>query len=351
MLRRRWKLDRLHLYVLVIVTASYIQAWHNCSNNREQSTCPDGNKCCHYSNDYHCLSGKNETQGACCDGMGKTGCGDGFRCAWNEIYGDYCSRINKNDDMLPETLPRYRLCSLPSHSLQSVYSLKILETSSIAYKSVMSKGGSIAAAYLSSMGALDTSYAALLAAQGKVDTVLIAVHGSSRNPDDYLCCAYEAAANTSTMILAPWFLAPTDKIENMIERPPEPLRWIENGPIPHTWRYGADSIQHNVSSYAVLDEMIHQILADRERFHSLRRIVVVGHSAGGQYVQRWALLSNGSAFAKPDQSYVPRVPIRVVVANPKSFCWMDTRRIFPDGKLRLPKDDAIYLCPTYNEWE
>jgi hypothetical protein len=38
------------------------------------------------------------------------------------------------------------------------------------------------------------------------------------------------------------------------------------------------------------------------------------------------------------------------VANPKSFCWLDDRRVF-NGTLRKPQEDAIYICHTYNEWE
>jgi len=263
--------------------------------------------------------------------------------------------------MLPEKLPRYRLCSLPSRALTEVYGMPIVVAPAVATDKETSLPIPVpVAAYLSSMGAIDTSDPLELEAQSVVETAFIVVHGSGRNPDDYLCCAQSAALSLqadTTMILAPWFLAPKDKVDNITTTTTgsttmkaEPLRWTENGPIAHTWRYGADSIQHNVSSYAVVDEMVHRFLSDHKRFPSLRRIVVAGHSAGGQYVQRWALLSNGPAFADPAHSYIPRVPTRAVVANPKSLCWLDERRVF-DGTLRIPEQDAIFICPTYNEWE
>ena len=244
------------------------------------------------------------------------------------------------------------------------------------YKLFRFATGSAVAAYLSTRGAIDSSDPETLADQAGIETAWIVIHGSGRNVDDYVCCAISAAAlESSVMILAPWFLSPKDLPVNitssssllnhtaadaaaaLMKEPSRVLVWAEEGPIEHTWRYGADDAAgHNVSSYAVVDEMIRLIVADRRRFPALRRIVVAGHSAGGQYVQRWALLSNGAAFADSTAnaagSFFPRIPTRVVVANPKSFCWLDERRMFNNGtQLRKPEGDAVDICPTYDEWE
>jgi len=321
-------------------------AWRRCSN-LSPDICPDGNTCCLIpsSQTYTCLSGKNETLGHCChdDLGGRTGCGDGFQCARNDEYDAMCERNDPENDLLPAVVPRYQLCSLSPRSLQQVYGLPMREGTgdNAAYADPPANPATVA--YLSNLGALDTMDQVKRLEQAATETAWIVIHGSGRNPDDYLCCAQSAAeSNTGngTMIVVPWFLAPTDKVTSDISF----LRWTEQGPIPHTWRYGADAIDHNVSSYTVVDAMIQQ-LANKDRFPSLKRIVVAGHSAGGQYVQRWALLTN-NAFLNDNT-----VPIRVVVANPKSFCWLDDRRIFPDGQLRRPDQDALYLCPAYNEWE
>jgi hypothetical protein len=230
---------------------------------------------------------------------------------------------------------------LPDRALKEVYGLPIT-------------GSEWTPAYLSTVGALDSENAKDKAFQQQVETAFIVIHGSGRNADDYLCCA-EAAARTvmdpssnatKTLIIAPWFLAPRDPRVNLTNATAEPLRWEEDGPIEHTWRYGSDSIRGNISSYAVTDNIIKVLVRDQIRFPLLKRIIIAGHSAGGQYAVRWALLSdvlNGVSSAR-------YIPIRVVVANPKSFCWLDARRMF-NGTFRIPHEDAVSICPTYNEWE
>lgn len=360
------------LLVLVAVIIRPAVAWHACSPTNDSGAivgiCPDGNKCCYdaSSSHFNCLPGSDATQGECCakdDSNGtidrSTGCGQGFACARNLTANStysYCSRVDPNDDTLPDAVPRYLLCSVqPDRILTQVHGLPISSEDGSAT-------GSAVAAYLSTRGAIDSSDPETLADQAGIETAWIVIHGSGRNVDDYVCCAISAAAlESSVMILAPWFLSPKDPPVNItsssrlqhaaaIAQPPRVLVWAEEGPIDHTWRYGANAVDRNISSYAVVDEMLRRLVSDRRRFPALRRIVVAGHSAGGQYVQRWALLSNGAAFADPAKAFFPRVPTRVVVANPKSFCWLDERRMF-NGTLRKPQGDAVYLCPTYDEWE
>lgn len=378
---------------LLLLFVSLVEAWHRCSF-WSNDVCPTGNACCldRYTNSYRCLSGKNETTGECCSGQ--TGCKDGFRCAGDDDDDDknnksgkdaagYCARIDPKNDLLPERVPHYQLCALPSpRALKEVYGLAMksangddnnddipAEAANRGLRAAANKDGPVeqpVAAYLSNLGSLDTDDPALRRAQAAVETVFIVVHGSSRNADDYLCCAHQAvvgAANwnvssAATMVVAPWFLAPHDAVTSHTGTT-APLRWAERGPIPHTWRYGADAMHSNISSYAVMDALLDRFVLDhRNRFPSLRKVVVAGHSAGGQYVQRWALLSNHDIFDNnnnnnnvDEQQSTPPVSIRVVVANPKSLVWLDDRRVMEDGVLRRPEADAIYLCPSYDEWE
>ena len=77
-----------------------------------------------------------------------------------------------------------------------------------------------------------------------------------------------------------------------------------------------------MGSFEVIDRLRAWIA--RQRFYpSLRRVVIAGHSAGGQFVQRYAV---GSAL---DADMAP-VPVRYVVANPSSYMYFDQHR--PDGK-------------------
>lgn len=52
------------------------------------------------------------------------------------------------------------------------------------------------------------------------------------------------------------------------------------------WRYGAEAIGTDISSFRVLDNFVDALVA-----RGIKRISVAGHSAGGQFVQRWSLLT------------------------------------------------------------
>jgi len=61
---------------------------------------------------------------------------------------------------------------------------------------------------------------------------------------------------------------------------------------------------------------------------------VVGHSSGGQFVQRWGLLT-------------PIEGVRVVVANPSSYAYPWDKRFDRHDWIIPPTDDD---CPLYNSW-
>jgi hypothetical protein len=232
------------------------------------------------------------------------------------------------------------LCSLPPAALKEVHGLQVLNDSDTPQL-----------AYLSTKGALDSVRADDRRNQALTETVVVVIHGSKRNVDDYLCCTNAALpedqrepASSSYMVVAPWLLSLAERNVTLVTGK-EHLRWEVEEPIPHTWRYGADALNANFSSYAAVDVVIDRVLADRSRFPVLKRIVVAGHSAGGQLVQRWALLSSSRAF-----SAAQNITVRTVVANPKSLCWLDDRRWF-DGEFRVPDEEEFENCPTYNEWE
>ena len=78
------------------------------------------------------------------------------------------------------------------------------------------------------------------------------------------------------------------------------------------WKQGDGSkTSPPVSSFAALDRLIAGIVRSH-RFPGLRHIVVAGHSAGGQFVERYAASTRLSV----------RVPVRYVVANPSSYLYL-----------------------------
>lgn len=338
-------------------------AWRFCPGG---GVCPENNTCCPTSNGKSsCITAKNAPEhngtSSCCfdDGRGLTGCGPAYRCASSIDPSDgsnqfFCELTDQSGIVgevpEPKKLPRYQLCSVPNDALEQVHGLAIHKT----------QGGilrlSRQLAYYSTMHSLDSTSKDDLAQHAHARIALIMIHGSGRNADDYLCCATASLPKqldpSLALVIAPRFLAVEDGHVNITGREwTEVLRWNETDPIPHTWRYGADAINSDISSYDGMDALLERLVFDKVRFPRLEQIIVAGHSAGGQFTQRWALTSCSPAWGDGPDVNEPRIlPIRVVVANPRSFCYLDGRR-YINGSLVTPDKSEIESCPGYNEWE
>lgn len=332
---------------LAVFLPSTAVAWKECDGG---GICPDRNTCCPTltTGVAACITTKHDNSGSCCSLSGKTGCGEGFECSYADGL-PFCRKVVNQTD-IPDRLPRYQSCTLPDEALTQVHGLPVPENPDKEF------------AYVSTMGAVDTSHPDLKKRQAQVETIVVMVHGSGRNVGDYLCTTNSALpasqrdpATSKMMVIAPWFLTEVDPLVQLYNRTnaTKPLRWGEFGPIFHTWRYGADSInlhqKEPVSSYAVMDRLLETILQEKaSRFPALKNVVLAGHSAGGQYTQRWVLLSSVPDMF--DDCKSDSIHLRVIVANPRSFCWLDERRMI-DGELQLPSEADIEKCPIYNEWQ
>jgi hypothetical protein len=160
-----------------------------------------------------------------------------------------------------------------------------------------------------------------------VTRVVIAVHGVDRNAPDYYRYALNAATADGvvdhTLIVAPQFLNEADIVENQLGD--DVLYW--NAP----WRDGARSsstTQHRradrVSSYEVLDDLLTRI-ADSGNFPHLDTVVVSGHSAGGQFTQRYAATNTEEAHLSGDDG----LAVRYVPMNPSSYLYLNANRWDP----------------------
>jgi pimeloyl-ACP methyl ester carboxylesterase len=115
------------------------------------------------------------------------------------------------------------------------------------------------------------------------------------------------------------------------------LRWREDD-----WQRGYPSNDiAAVSSFQVVDEIFKR-LANRRLFPNLKTIVLAGHSAGGQFVQRYAAVGRGEADLGS-----AAIHVRYVVANPSSYLYFTDDRPTPDGGF-APFNDAA--CPRFNRW-
>lgn len=148
---------------------------------------------------------------------------------------------------------------------------------------------------------------------------IIIVHGVLRNADTYFATGelvLKAAHATDTLLIAPQFVEADDLKGRDV--PPSTLRWSDD------WAGGSPALAPApISTYSVFDAMLER-LADRKRFPNLTSIVVVGHSAGGQIVQRYAVVGDG-----PNLVAKSGVNVHLIVANPSSYLYFGDERPYP----------------------
>jgi hypothetical protein len=166
----------------------------------------------------------------------------------------------------------------------------------------------------------------LLKRNDNVTRALIMVHGTNRNADRYFLSALSATflANKigETEVIAPWIRSNegrgcADKLEE------NEVNWSCGG---DSWKSGGNASNFkDLSSFDFVDQILRE-LADKKNFPNLKTIVVAGHSAGGQFVNRYEM------FNKVHETL--GVPVQYVVANPSSYAW-------PDSTRPLPVDDAM----------
>ncbi len=151
-----------------------------------------------------------------------------------------------------------------------------------------------------------------------VTRALVMVHGAGRNADHYFetatAAAFLAGALENTVVVSPRLIASPDKPQ------PNEVEW-PNG--SNSWRSGGMSPSHpTLSSFDFVDEILRK-LANKKTFPNLTKIVVAGHSAGGQYANRYEMANKlHDALG---------VTITYVVANPSSYAWPAAVRPLPTG--------------------
>lgn len=146
----------------------------------------------------------------------------------------------------------------------------------------------------------------------KIERVILTIHGSERNADTYFksieAMATREGAIEKTIIISPHFKEARDVLR------PQELYFSSEG-----WLSGDDALNNQeISSFDVMDHII-TLLANKKVFPSLNEIVLTGHSAGGQLIQRY------SAGSQVDKNF-PSIHFRYVVANPGSYLYLTKNR-------------------------
>ena len=177
---------------------------------------------------------------------------------------------------------------------------------------------------------------------------VVLIPGSNRNSsfgyETLLECATIAGMNDSTSLLVvPQYLIEEDIAH--FQLPADHPFWSDDG-----WKEGnrsQSSSSHprpvRISSFAVLDSALYAIAS---RNPNLESIVVAGHSAGGQFVNRYAA---GNAV-EPALWDSFGVQVSYVSANPSSYLYLDGERPVRGvpGSFGVP--DPV-SCPDYDQYK
>lgn len=140
---------------------------------------------------------------------------------------------------------------------------------------------------------------------------VIVVHGALRNADVYYRSIERAWYR---LVIAPQFLT-EDDVRGNADRAGY-LCWGTED-----WKSGLG----DVSSFTVMDELLRAL----RPFRGLRRVTIVGNSAGGQFVNRYAAVGRGPVELGAD--------VRFVVANPSTYLYFDRNR--HKGTSFVPHED------------
>jgi pimeloyl-ACP methyl ester carboxylesterase len=140
-----------------------------------------------------------------------------------------------------------------------------------------------------------------------------------------------------TLVFVPQFLKDRDRAAYQL--PDQVLSWQAN------WQWGDPSSgPRQISSFEATDQIILELLA---RYPSIRKVVVMGNSAGGQFVQRYAALSAAEDVASSNGR---RIAFRYLASNPSSYLYPDDRRVWPSGRIEVPPLAVVRGCPEYNSY-
>lgn len=168
-----------------------------------------------------------------------------------------------------------------------------------------------------------------------VRRVVLVVHGSQRDADRYYDRAVAAASADigfrDLLLLAPNF-------RTLADQPATREHYWSS----HGWKIGNKSLDPNrISSFAVVNELLARVCAvEPAMFPNLQTIVIAGHSAGGQFVNRYAA---GGA-----ECLNQAVEVRYVVMNPSSYLYVDgRRRSGPTGDF----GPVTNGCLTYDDYK
>ncbi len=188
------------------------------------------------------------------------------------------------------------------------------------------------------------STAALTTVDTTVTRLVFSLHGVDYSPRNYAYNAIDAAklssVNATTRVISPYF--PTSTLITNSESPARTY-WSAGG-----WQIGSNSETSPYTrpwvmpSFEVLDRMIRDGVA---ACTNVQEVIVVGHSAGGQFAHR-----HGMTTLLDTEAAFDNITIRWVPVNPGTFTYLDTKRNKAGVYSELTAAEQT-AAPLWNTWE
>jgi hypothetical protein len=151
----------------------------------------------------------------------------------------------------------------------------------------------------------------------QITGALVMIHGTNRDADNYyrnaLASAFLAGALENTVVIAPRIASNDRGCQDKLAA--NEVSYSCGG---DSWRSGGIASNNDkLTSFDFIDEVLRK-LARKEAFPNLKHIVVAGHSAGGQFVNRYEMANQVHETLG--------VPVSYIVANPSSYAYPDNTR-------------------------
>jgi hypothetical protein len=175
----------------------------------------------------------------------------------------------------------------------------------------------------------------------KITRALIVIHGTNRDADNYfrstLAATFLADALEDTVVIVPHIASNDRSCRDVLAA--NEVSYSCSG---DSWRSGGTSASSDkLTSFDFVDEIMRK-LAKKDAFPNLKHIVLAGHSAGGQYVNRYEMSNRVHETLG--------VPVSYIVANPSSYAYPDNTRPAGENAASFRAFGDGRNCTTYNHW-
>ncbi len=179
----------------------------------------------------------------------------------------------------------------------------------------------------------------------RINRIIVAVHGRGPEAPAYLKRILEAgkqapSQSRRTLVIAPQLLDDGNHTEMTLDD--NDIYWTSG--VSFWGGLSTGKQARRVSSFEILDQLLASV-SNRTLFPRLERIVIIGHSAGGQFVNRYAA---SSPFE--DKVASPAgISLRYIVCNPSTCVYFTPERVVPGTTTQFAVPD-FSDCENYNHY-